>query len=63
MIASSFTYTRKRSIDAIDKKARVEIDPDNDLVGHETVPVEIDMVVDWLVGMVRRHVEIGWDVS
>ena len=41
--------TRKRSIDAIGKRAHAEVDPGNDLVGHETVPVEMDMVVDWFV--------------
>ena len=49
MVTSSFICTRKRSIDAIEKKAHAEVDPANDLVGHETVPVEMDMVVDWFV--------------
>ena len=53
----SFTCTRKRSIDAIDKKTHAEIDPANDLVEHETVSVDIDMVVEWFVGLVRRHVD------
>ena len=57
VMTSSFTCTRKRSIDAIDKKAHAEIDLANDLVEHETVPVDIDMVVDWFVGLVRNPVD------
>ena len=63
VITSSFTCTRKRSIDAIDKNAHAEIDPANDLVEHETIPVEIDMVVEWFLGLVRCQVDIGWKVS
>ena len=39
------------------KETHAEIDPANDLVEHETVPVDIDMVVDWFVGLVRCHVD------
>ena len=56
-MTSSFTCTRKRSIDDIDKKTHAEIDLANDLVERETVPVDIDMVVEWFVGLVRCHVD------
>ena len=56
-MTSSFTCTRNRSIDAIDKRTHAEIDPANDLVEDETVPVHIDMVVKWFVGLVRCHVD------
>ena len=62
-MTSSFTCTRKRSIDAMDKKTHAEIDLANDLVERETVPVDIDMVVKWFVGLVRRHVDKSLEKS
>jgi len=38
-------------------ETHAEIDLANDLVERETVPVDIDMVVEWFVGLVRRHVD------
>ena len=45
-------------MDAIDEKTNAEIDPTNDLVEHETVPIDVGMIVEWFVGLVRCHVDI-----
>ena len=41
----------------MDKKTHADIDLANVLVERETVPVDIDMVVDRFVGLVRCHVD------
>ena len=34
-----------------------EIDLANDLVEHETIHIDVGMIVEWLVGLVRCHVD------
>jgi hypothetical protein len=46
-----------RSIETTYVKTNAEIDPSSDLVSDEAVPVDIDMVVELFVGLVRRHVD------
>ena len=33
------------------------MDPANDHVEHEKVPIDVDMVVEWFVGLFRCHVD------
>ena len=45
------------SMYAIDAKTHAEIDLANDFVAHETVPIDVGMIVEWFVGLVRCHVD------
>ena len=48
-----------RSIETISVKTNAEIDPSDHLVEDETVPVDIEMVVELFVGLVRCRVDVS----
>ena len=44
-------------------ETHADIDLANGLVERETVPVDIEMVVEWFIGLVRRHVDKSLEKS